>query len=281
MRRVQVALLLALTAPSIARAYSDGTSFARDPSADTTGGGGGIYFTGSPRQHGLDCAVCHVGGPTDIELELSALLEGAPEDLFANGYQPGGLYEIAVAFTEDRLGPAAGCQGKDDEPCDINAFTVELLDASARPAGTLCPEAMVGDGCGGCRNRRTQGTLTDSECSVIASDAFDGVSYRWRNGVTTYSFFWRAPAEPVGPVTVYVAGVDGRGQESEDGEITSYGNDGVVTAKVTIGGAAPSCRTGPGGVSAALLLLGLGLLRGRRRPAPRARSGRPAASSRG
>lgn len=266
--RALVFTVVALALPSGALAYSDGSTFARDPSVDTTGGGGGIYFTGSPRQHGLDCAVCHVGGPTDIEVEISALLRGEPEDLFGLGYEPGGLYEIQVAFAEDRLAPEGGCEGAEDEPCDINAFAIELLDGQAEPAGIVCPEEPTGDGCGGCRNHRTQGTLTDAECSVIVADAFDGVTFKWRNGVTSYSFFWRAPTDAVGPVTVYVSGVDGRGKESEDGEITTYRNDGVVTAQRTIGDVGiggGSCQSGPGPAGAWLLVLGLLGLRSRRR----------------
>ena len=261
---MKATLLVAMIvgAPSTALAYSDGTVFSKDPSAETSGGGGGLYFTGSPRQHGLDCAVCHVGGPTDITLELSALLDGTPARLFEDGYTPGALYEIQVAFTEDRLAPAGGCEGHDDEPCDVNAFAFELLDAAAHPVGTLCATAPVSTGCDGCVSPRAHGTLTADECSVILTDSFDGVSFSWRNGVTAYSFFWRAPDEDAGPVTAYVSGVDGRGQESEDGEVTSYANDGVVRASVVLGApdASPSsCRATGGPMQIGLLLL-LGML---------------------
>lgn len=267
--KARLLIFALLLAPASALAYSDGTVFAKDPSVETSGGGGGLYFTGSPRQHGLDCAVCHVGGPTDLTLRLSALLDGEPAPLFDAGYAPGALYEIEVAFPEDRLAPEAGCEGAIDEPCDINAFAFELLDAAGRPAGTLCPTRPVAPGCGGCVSPRAGGTLAAADCTVILADGFDGVSFSWRNGVTAYSFFWRAPdaeAAPVGPVTAYVSGVDGRGQEGEDGEVTSYRNDGVVTAKVTLGGAEPSasCRTVSGSSQATLLALLL-LLAVRRR----------------
>jgi hypothetical protein len=259
-RRPALLLALALAgAPVAARAYSDGSTFARDPSVDSTGGGGGLYFTGSPRQHGLGCAVCHVGGPTDLQVEVSALLEGEPVDLLGRGYAPGGLYQLQVAFVEDRLVPEGGCLGHEDEPCDINTFALELLDGAAAPAGTLCPEAPSAPGCGGCRVKRAQGTLTDAGCGVIVADAFDDATFTWRNGVTRYTFFWQAPEEDVGPVTLYLAGVDGRGRESADGELTSYQNDGVLTAQRTLGApaAGASCAAGPGASGAAALLLGL------------------------
>lgn len=130
MKRLILALCLL---PNTALAYSDASSFAKDPSVETSGGGGGLFFTGSPRQHGLQCESCHVEGTNDTKLRFSALLDGEASPLFASGYQPGVLYEIEVGFEGPDLQPEAGCEGREDEPCNINGFAFEMLDARGFP----------------------------------------------------------------------------------------------------------------------------------------------------
>ncbi|MBK6686524.1 MAG: hypothetical protein IPG45_18790 [Deltaproteobacteria bacterium] len=238
MRKLTCTLLFAVvSAPGLASAYSDTMSFARDPSADTAGGGGGLYFTGSPRQHGLDCAACHVEPSGEVGLRLSALLDGEEVSLFKNGYQLGRTYEIEVAFDGDLLTPQAPCGAENTEVCDLNLFALEILDERGQGGGTFCPTAPrsgPASGCGACPTLRARGTLAEADCSVIVSDGFDPGAGQWRNGVTAYSFFWTAPTDDVGPVMLYVSAVDGHGQESEGGELTSQRHDAVVTVQAPI-----------------------------------------------
>lgn len=232
-----IALLGGLLLPGVAQAYSDPMSFARDPSADTAGGGGGLYFTGSPRQHGLDCAACHIEPEGNVGLRLSALLDGEEASLFRSGYEPGRTYEIEVAFDGDLLVPSIGCSPENSDVCDLNLFALEILDEAGRTSGAFCPTApRVGPphGCDTCPSLRTRGTVAEADCSVIIADGFDTVAGHWRNGTTAYSFFWTAPAEDEGPVMLHVSAVDGHGQEVEDGELTSYRHDAVVTIHAPI-----------------------------------------------
>ncbi|MCC7381054.1 MAG: hypothetical protein IT384_04450 [Deltaproteobacteria bacterium] len=238
-RRRALALITAVAsgaAAATASAYSDPTTFSRDPSSDTAGGGGGFYFTGSPRQHGLDCAACHIEGPDGTALRLSALLDGQEATLFDRGYEPGRVYEIEVAFDGDRLRPEGECSI--DQPCDLNLFALEIVDEGGHPAGGLCPvrpgEVPGAERCGGCRVRRGSGTLVEDECSVVLADGFDDTAMGFRNGATAFSFFWRAPSDDVGPLLLHVSGVDGRGPETPGGEVTSYLHDGVVTLRLPL-----------------------------------------------
>ncbi len=264
MRTSAVAILLiGLGWCGSALAYSDTTTFSRDPSADPAGGGGGIYFTGSPRYSGLNCTVCHIGGPSDISIRLSALEDGTPARLFDDGYQPGVLYEIEVAFAEDRLAPETACDRSGPDPCDLNLFAMEIVDRAGRPAGKLCPvrpNETTGTGrCAGCSSRREAGTLVEDDCSVVLADGFDDVAFGWRNGVTAYSFFWRAPEEDVGALSAFVAGVDGRGPETPESEATSYQNDGTVAVDVALPSpttpVAPACGSVPPREGAAWLVV--------------------------
>lgn len=271
--RAFIVALLAL-APSLALAYSETEAFDRDPSLDPSGGGGGLAFTGSPRQHGLSCASCHIDGPTDIALRISSLLpDGSPGRLLEGGYLPGVVYEIEVAFDEDRLAPPEGCRDRDFEPCDLNLFSAEILDAEAQPAGTFCPVRPRDSvtGCEACPLQRAAGTRVSDGCRVIFADGFNQTDARWRNGVTATSFFWRAPQTPGQDLTLYVAAVDGRGKESPDGEATSYTGDGTAALALPLGRA-----TEPSGCGQALfgLILLPGLLGTRQRRSPIRRSRR-------
>lgn len=243
----RIALLgLALCAPSTALGYSDTAAFARDPSADTTGGGGGIYFTGSPRQHGLDCAACHEGGPPGTALTLAALAGGDRARLFEDGYEPGQTYELEVAFYGEGLTPSGGCEGHEDEPCDVNLFALEILDGEGVATGAFCPSvpaAGPAHRCDRCGERRARGTIAEDDCAVIVADGFDGGASVWRNGITAYSFFWTAPAEDLGPLTLYVSAVDGAGRAAEGDEATSFEGDGVITLSVPL--SSPSRRYEP------------------------------------
>ncbi len=275
MRLSPFALLL-FAAPSSALAYSDTGSFAVDPSSNTAGGGGGIYFTGSPRQHGLDCAACHIEAPSGTALRLSALLDGRESSLFARGYEPGQIYEIEVAFDGTNLAPANGCGERPHEPCDLNLFALEIDDTSGVSAGALCPikpDAGPPDHCARCGSLRAAGTRVEAGCDVLLADGFDEVAMTWRNGVRAYSFFWAAPATDIGPVVLYVSAVDGAGLDP-DGEVTSYVNDGVVSLAVPLRSPSrafeepSSCRAFSARSGLEVLLLGaLAFVLGRRRAA--------------
>jgi len=262
-------LLILLALPQVASAYSEVEAFDRDPSVEPSGGGGGMAFTGSPRQHGLSCESCHVDGPADIGLRISSLLpNGETGHLFEQDLLPGVVYEVEVAFAGDRLGPVNGCLDADYEPCNLNLFAAEVLDAQGEPAGAFCPikprDEPVDNFCGQCAMTRAAGTRVVDDCQVVYADAFNPVDFRWRNGVTATSFYWRAPRDEVGPLTFYISAVDGRGKEEPEGEVTSHFNDGTATLAIPIG-KPPRTRGCGRSVLGALLLPGLALLSSRRR----------------
>lgn len=264
-----IAALVLLISPGVAQAYSESEAFDRDPSAEPSGGGGGMAFTGSPRQHGLSCESCHVGGPTDIGLRISTLLpNGNVGHLFDRDLLPGVVYEIEVAFDGDRLVPVEGCLDRDYEPCNLNLFAAEVLDAQGEPAGAFCSvkprDEPIDDFCGQCALPRAAGTRVVDDCQVVYADGFNPVDSRWRNGVTATSFYWRAPREAASALTFYISAVDGRGKEGLEGEATSHFNDGTTTLAVPIG-KAKSTRGCGHSVLGVLLLPGLTLTAFRRR----------------
>lgn len=105
-----LALGLALGAPK-AQAYATADRFLEPVGR---GGGGGRYFTGSPVD-GYACSVCHTGAP-----EPKVSVTGLPED----GYEPGRLYEIEIAWDNSN-------------PMFRHALQLEFLGRDARAAGKL------------------------------------------------------------------------------------------------------------------------------------------------
>jgi hypothetical protein len=108
-RRVAYVLALAALGPSMAHAYSDPATFA---DMVDVGGGGGRFFTGSPRD-GYTCKVCH-GGGHDPQL----LILGLP----VGGYRPAVSYEVTVTWP------------RESENLGLEA---EFTDGSGKTAGSL------------------------------------------------------------------------------------------------------------------------------------------------
>src|SRR5262249_8227753 len=113
------------------------------------GGGNRIYFTGSPRQKGYDCSICHTDAPRTIRAQLTL-------DPPASGaYQPGTTYAVTVTL----VGEHAGFGAANNQ----NGFVAEVVDDSAQPAGAYAGDVdlikLVDDGAAGARVAEDQAAL--------------------------------------------------------------------------------------------------------------------------
>jgi hypothetical protein len=110
--RSSLAVLLALAACILssgsARAFQNPDNFTADP---TQGGGGGRFFTGSPRD-AYTCEVCHHSESTPT-VGVFGLPDGP--------YQPGALYRVTVDWPDDLARVA---------------LTMEMTDRFGRNVGT-------------------------------------------------------------------------------------------------------------------------------------------------
>ena len=190
-------LLAAAILSSPAEAFHSPMLFPDDASV---GGGGGFFYTGSPRHKGYTCAICHVGAPGLASLAVAS----EPAHLLEGGvYEPNEVYALSVRLEGETRGL--------DSFVNYNGFSVEVLDSEHRPAGSF-------------RSFVEGGMVTTIEIDALfALDRRDIDATRW-------SFEWKAPGAGAGPVDFYFAGVDGDGAGSAEAEATDPQGDDVVLA---------------------------------------------------
>ncbi|MDB4957414.1 MAG: hypothetical protein JWO36_4983 [Myxococcales bacterium] len=202
MKRFVIAL--AVAHGSAAYAFPTGAQFDLDPlKAD---GGGGIAFDGAPRWSSHTCAVCHTDPPGIVGLRL----ESDHPELFTDGWKPQQQYHLRVVLTNEwagvqyqTFGDACGFSQTPYRPCDENGFALELDDEVGQPKGKFVP--FVGSACA-----NTGTPPTDVDVRVLA----DGTAVTHNGahmGMTSWDLCWTAPGAGVGPITAFVAAVDGNG----------------------------------------------------------------------
>ncbi len=235
------AALLLLCAAGTAHAFHTPATF--DDSA-ASGGGNRMYFTGSTRQNGYDCTLCHTDGAHAITAKVDAMPP------LAGTYTPGTTYVITVTLVGEHRGFGAAS--------NQNSFAAEVVDDGGRTAGTLAASddiALVDDG-------RVAGGISTGR------------------GETRWTFPWQAPAAGTGALTLAVALVDGDGASSTT-ELTDPGGDDVAVAKLRLCETTAGCAAPPrepqttsraagcnAGGEASLLVVLVGLLVLRRRALP-------------
>lgn len=171
-----------LMVPASAAAYSSPSLYAADPLK--AGGGGGRVFTGAPAD-GLDCGVCHRGGPVPTQ----ALLGG-----------PGGPYALGATYQFELRWPAGTQLGA----------AVEATDLAGRSLGELrlAPgkALLIEERCAGGGAASTILVLKDRR-PVALGDC----------GATLMRFQWTAP-EVAAEGDLYVAMVLGDGDGTPEGD---------------------------------------------------------------
>ena len=180
-----------------AAAFHPGSDFDKSPGA---GGGGGIFYTGVPRERGWTCAACHVDAPGTIRL-------GFTGSLVTDGrYTPGRAYPITIEL----LGEHAGLGSP---KANYNTMAIAPVDRAGNFAGGFSGYAP--------------------------EDFYDGgaalISAGKKVGVTSWTFTWTAPAAASGTVTLYLCIVDGNGANSPVGvTLTDPFGDDVVCGSLPL-----------------------------------------------
>ena len=243
----------------VAHAYPTGAQF--DLDALSRDGGGGIAFDGAPRYSGHTCAVCHTGAPQQIH----ARLEADKVELFGEGWRAGEPYHLRVLLLDHHAaaefqaaGDTCGFAVQPYTRCDQNGFALEIDDRDGRPTGTFT--AVENDAC------TTDPPGDDNAIRVLADGTavtHSGVHF----GELAWDVCWTAPAAGTGPLTAYLAVVDGDGGDGTMEFPADTVNDDVAssavplpeaggTRPVQVGGCAVTGETGSAlGVVVALAYL--------------------------
>jgi hypothetical protein len=192
-----IALVIALS--SGAQAFHAGSQFDKPAGA---GGGGGLFYTGAPREKKWSCVACHIDAPQTIRLGFKSM----PEALLTGGvYVPKQAYALQASLIGEHEGLAS-------PQSNYNSLAIVAVDSKGDVAGKFSGYAP--------------------------EDFYDGgtalVSAGKKVGVTIWSFTWTAPPAMTGKVTFYVCIVDGNGANSAPGvTLTDPFGDDVVCGSVS------------------------------------------------
>lgn len=220
------ALVAALAAPSAASAFHVGSLFDKAPGA---GGGGGIFYTGAPLEHGWNCSFCHQDAPGKIRVRLAV----EPTDLFQSfRYVPGQTYTFTATLEGETKGQSSPLS-------NYNTIAVAITDTKGISAGSIggfAPEDFYAGG-----------------PTTIASAG-------QKVGVTAWTFQYTAPEASAGEVRLHLAAVDGNGANSPPTKTLTdpFGDDVfIATVKLSPGGvaSAPGVPRGAPLLAASIALL--------------------------
>jgi hypothetical protein len=270
-----IALVLSLS--RAAAAFVDPSQFYDRMSpphpAVTSASGEGVYFTGAPRFAYLTCKECHTSGPGKVQLKLGA----DAADLFSTGYVPGQTYGLEVELLGETKGldyntpTCTETPGKNPKfsyvQCNNNSFGLEVDTFDGTPIsspGSLCAGPPSGGMC------PTPDPLSDETTVAPDGDAVFGnrrhdptMTYVVKpNDPTRWHLWWTAPPAGTGPVTIYVAAVDGNGGLGNANVDQDPFSDDTVDAAITVpeqGGLTPprpaaGCAAGAPDVAPTLAL---------------------------
>jgi len=203
-RRLSVLFLVLLTTlvASRADAFHEVSSFARTAN---TGGGAGKYFTGSRRDKGYDCNICHVAAEQRIEVQVDSPLS-------AGTYQAGLIYPITIRL----LGEHRGLESA----FNPNTFSADITDESGTPVGQFAGGAGTG-------------VELELERTLAIAEGFG-------NGETEWSFSWWAP-DVATAATLRIAMLDGDGASDPERRFIDPLNDDVATLSLSLCPQGESC----------------------------------------
>jgi hypothetical protein len=185
-QHVALTAALACLAPAAADAYHTGKVFDDAPGA---GGGGGVFYTGSPSVRRWDCTVCHIDAPGTLQVSVTSQ---PPELATEQRYTPGMTYQLTVA-----MDAPTSQLGLGSPRSNFNAMVIAAEDATGGAAGVF-----VGFDSGKFYARGN---------ALLASDSPDV-------NETSWSFNWTAPPAGTGAVTLWFGVVDGNGANASASE---------------------------------------------------------------
>ncbi|MFO0614842.1 MAG: hypothetical protein U0414_19800 [Polyangiaceae bacterium] len=191
-------LIAAWFAPQRAFAFHAGQTFSDPPGS---GGGGGIFYLGTPKERGWDCGMCHRDAPKRIRLRL----QSDPPELFERfEFQPGLRYAITATMEIDGGAEELGAAS----PGNANAMSATFEDDDGAASGLAT------------------GVADDWTITNGATLTYKGT----KTGARVFTFNWFAPdAATAKPTTFWLGLVDGNGGAATDVFQDPLGDDVFMT----------------------------------------------------
>lgn len=199
------------------KAFPNMATFSEDPSSGNHPGGGHIWGTGSGKDWGITCAMCHVNDATQ-QGGITSQFTWVPA-LSAGKYVPGTAYVVTIKLLGEHLGMAKPTS-------NVNGFAMTFENVNGAPMGTLrgenqttCPAPPVPPIDGPLGNGGLTWVYQDpynaNACRTVAS-----LAHLSSSGVkTSWNFKWTAPPAGSGTVFAYYGIVDG------NADLKSFGDD--------------------------------------------------------
>lgn len=207
-------LLACTTAPPV-WAFHAGNLFDKAPGS---GGGGGLFYVGSPRERGWTCAACHTEAPQRLRVRFST----EPSSLLAElAYDPGATYHLSFEIENEAVGVGSPLS-------NYNGLAFTALDAAG------------GSDAAGLLGGFPAEEYYSRGANILASAG-------QMPNLTSFAFDWTAPnAGASASVDFFVAVVDGNGANSAPTvTLTDPFGDDVWTTELRL-----RQRTATSGVSA-------------------------------
>jgi hypothetical protein len=230
-------------ASAAAVAFPKTVYYSNDATNQAHGGSAGasnIYGTGSTRDWGITCALCHVKAAGLID--ATVLANPSFTVMGVKKYTPLALYTITVTLVGEHLNPGDMTM---PVPDNLNSFALTAEDQNGATAGVFTTDAdgsiagfkvssnsaacTAGNsvlppqpGCPICGwedqpvNKYNAGTGT----TALVGDCHAIINLTIPNR-TAWTFKWQAPKMSTGPVTLYYGVVDGNshGTNSQDDDV--------------------------------------------------------------
>lgn len=164
------------------------------------GGAGGLYYTGSSRERGWDCASCHEHSAGRVRITFDS---DPPELIQTRLYTPGVRYQVTAVLESEHRGLEA--------QFNSNGFVAEVS-----------------------RGAEKAGTLSEGPGTELAANGRIVLSRNDMNGLARWVFRWTAPPAGTGPVLVNLGAVDGDGAGRSDRSFQDHLNDDVFVGDLEL-----------------------------------------------
>jgi hypothetical protein len=166
-----------------------------DPPTYPRTGASSIYGTGGQGDWGITCANCHIKSAGTVKTVV-APAAGWDKKNGVDAYLPGKVYTVKVTMTPSIV-----------KAKQLNGFAATVEDANGKLAGVLMSDTTPQVSSASCPPKFVKTNVTNGTSYLVGDCRV--VFNREIQDITSWTFFWKAPAQGAGPLTLYFGSVNG------------------------------------------------------------------------